>query len=83
MIHTIDVIWVTVWIAPIRRLLIFRNILRKHLLKCFDENDIFEIEYQSWFQTDRCTIPSKTINVHEFIDTGGEINEIKNSRFFC
>ena len=25
------------------------SILRKHLLKCFDENDIFQIEYQSWF----------------------------------
>ena len=44
------------------------SILRKHLLKCFDENDIFQIEYQSWFQTDRCTIASKTVNVHEFME---------------
>ena len=47
------------------------SILRKHLLQCFDENDIFQIEYQSWFQTDRYTIDSKTVYVHEFMDILG------------
>ena len=59
------------------------SILRKHLFKCFDENDIFQIEYQSWFQTDRCTIASKTVNVHKFMDILGEkLMKLKTHGFF-
>ena len=58
--------------------------ITKHLLKCFDKNDIFQIEYQSWFQTDRCTIASKTVNVHEFMDILGEkVMKLKTHDFFA
>ena len=60
------------------------SVLQKHLLKCFDENDIFHIEYQSWFQTDRCTIASKTVNVHEFMDIlGKKLMKLKTHDFFA
>lgn len=60
------------------------SIFRKHLLECFVKNDIFEIDYQSWFQTDRCTIASKTVNVHEFMDILGEkLMKLKTHDFFA
>lgn len=43
-------------------------ILREYLLECFDKNDIFERQFESWFQTDRCTVGSKRENVYDFLN---------------
>lgn len=60
------------------------SILRKHLLECFAKNDIFQVEYDSWFQTDRCTIASKTVSVDEFMDILGEkLMKLKTHDFFA
>lgn len=59
------------------------SILREHLLEYFNKSNIFEIQYESWFQTDRCTIASKTVNVHEFMDILGEkFIKFKSHDFF-
>ena len=58
--------------------------LRKHLLECFKNNDILEIKYQSWFQTDRCTIAWKTENIYEYLDNLGEkLMKLKTHDFFA
>ena len=58
--------------------------LRPHLLECLEMKDIFEIEYESWFQTDRYTIASKTVRIHEFMDILGEkLSKLKTHDFFA
>lgn len=58
--------------------------LREHLLECFDKNNIFEIRFESWFQTDRCTIGSKSENVYDFLNTLGDIlMKLKTHDFFA
>ena len=60
------------------------SVLRKHLLECFERNDIFQIQYESWLQTDRCTIVSTTINVYEFMNILGEkLIKFKTHDFFA
>lgn len=48
------------------------NNLKEALLTSFNENDFHEITFDSWMQTDRCTIVSQTMNTHEFLDLLGE-----------
>ena len=59
-------------------------LLRKHLLECLKEMNIFEIQFESWFQTDRCTIGSKTVNIYEFLNILGEkLLKLKTHDFFA
>lgn len=46
--------------------------LRKHLLECFERKNILQIEYESWLQTDRCTIASKSVSIYEYMDILGD-----------
>ena len=58
--------------------------LRKHLIECLENNEIFQIKYESWFQTDRCTIASKTVSYYEFMDIlGDKLMKLKTHDFFA
>ena len=58
--------------------------LRKHLLECLKNNGILEINCQSWFQTHRCTIASKTENIYKYLDNlGDKLMKLKTHDFFA
>ena len=58
--------------------------LRKHLLECFNSKNISEIKYESWFQSDRSTIGSKTVNIYEFMNVlGDKLIKLKTHDYFA
>lgn len=58
--------------------------IKELLLKIFDDNDIYDVSFETWMQTDRCTIVSRTMNTHEYLELlGNNLIKLKTHDFFA